>query len=167
MSHVLHFTPQQIAIAAPPGLVWQLLAAVGRGHIPGSPNRARILAQQGPQRLVIEFTSPNGKRSLTTIEEVILDPARWQMRFRHLSGPLPGTRETFTLTADGPVTLLHYQGSYRPPFGLLGQLVAPRFITPVADRLVREHMVEVQEAAEARFARSHVYARPTPAVNES
>ncbi len=153
-----HFTPQEILIQAPPPLVWEMLAATGHGRLPGSPNRARVVEQRSDQAALIEFISPNNGKLLTTLEEVTFYPPD-RITFQHLTGPLPYVWEEFRLAPEGAHTRLSYRGTYRAPYGPLGWLIGPVIIQPIADRLVREHMEEVQHAAEARYARSHVYPR--------
>ena len=146
-------------VGAPPGLVYQMLSAVGQGD-GGDGERTDVLERNGDE-LVCDFWTnirlPAGiHRVVRTRERLTLRPPD-TVEFEHLDGPVRGLREVIKVgpAPDGG-TLMTYAGSYEPR-GILDRLGARLLARPVIHRVVREHFEDVRERAEARAARSRVF----------
>lgn len=160
MGPLFQLSPQRLEIDAPCPLVWEMITSVGRGQIPGSKNKAHLVERKSEHVLIAEFVTHSGKKVYTTLEEVTLHPPD-RITYRHLEGPLPYVWEEIELKdadmeAGRGKTLLLYSGEFRTK-SLLGYLLGPLYIKPLFDRLAREHLQELKEAAESRAARSIKY----------
>ena len=153
----IELTPRILYIDAHPGIVWEILRSVGKGQLPGSKNRARLIEDHG-DTLLVEFTSVDGAKERITLEEVTFYPPD-RVTYTHLGGPLRSAFEEFLVqpTGNGGTTL-RYSGHFEAKLPLIG----PLYVKPIFDRLVREHIEELKGAAEARAARSRKYPRPVP-----
>lgn len=79
----------------------------------------------------------------------------------HLDGPVRGLRESITVgSMDGGGATVTYGGSYHPE-GVLDHLRATLFARPAIQRVMRTHLADVRDRAEARAGRSRVFA-PEP-----
>ena len=151
----IDLTPRELYIDAHPMILWELLRAAGRGQLPGSRNRARLVEDRGDSALV-EFISVAGNDEYVTLEELTFHPPA-RVTYEHRSGPLRSAHEEFVLhpTENGGV-ILAYRGYFEPP-----ATSDPSVVKGTFDALVLEHMEELKQAAEARAMRSQVYPRPT------
>ncbi|HET9494620.1 MAG TPA: hypothetical protein VFR15_10345 [Chloroflexia bacterium] len=137
-----------------------MVTSVGRGQIPGSRNKARLVERKSEHVLLVEFVTHSGNTVYNTLEEMTLHPPD-RITYRHLKGPLPHIWEEIELKDVGikqgrRKTLLLYRGEFRTR-SLLGYLLGPLYIKPLFDRLATEHLQELKQAAEARGARSIKY----------
>ena len=149
---------QRQFINAPRELVFQMLAAMGKGQLPGADGEsAQVLSRDG-DCLTVKFMTRTGKRVVSTVEEVQLYPPE-RITFCHIAGPLDHSEEEFVLTEDGDGTLLEYHGEFRYNFPVLGWFISRFYIRPKYEAVITEHMARLKEAAEARAARSHVFRR--------
>lgn len=152
--------PQTVRINAPRELVFQMLSRFGRGRLPGDNAEAsKVISREG-NSLVVEFKTKAQFATYTTTEAVTLYPPE-RIAFRHLSGPLRYAVEEFAFAdVDGAQTDLTHSGKFIwsrvPLFGRLGGMIYTR---PVFERTLAKHLAHVKAAAEARAARSHVFAR--------
>ena len=152
-------TPHETIVNAPREMVFQMLTAFGRGRLPGSKEKSRVIEQDG-DRLIVEFTTDAIYKTYVTLEEVILhSPDR--ITFKHLKGPLDACDEVFTFEdlPDG-TTLWRHTGSFRLGWPVVGDVVGRNVTKRLFERVMRKHMREMKEAIEARAARSHVFKRP-------
>ena len=153
--------PVSTRVSAPPGLVYQMLSAVGQGD--GRDGERTDVLQRNGHELVCDFwTSVRlpvaGHRLIRTRERVTLRPPNI-VEFEHLDGPVRGLKETITVDPDPDGgTLMTYVGSYEPR-GILDRIGAQLLARPVLRRVVREHFDDVRQRAEARAARSRVFPR--------
>jgi hypothetical protein len=152
--------PVSVDIAAPPALVFQMLAAIGQGAL-NDGERAEIIERRGNE-LVCDFWTrvslPVGSdRLVRTRERVrVLPPDR--IEYEHLDGLIRGLTETIVVEAgSGRGTRLTYTGRYHPT-GLRDHLRAILLARPAIHRVMREHFRDVQTRAEARALRSRVFA---------
>ena len=159
----IHVGPVAIEIAAPPALVFQMLSAIGQGAQRDG-ERAEIL-EESDGALICDFWTtvalPIGRdRLVRTRERVrILPPDR--IEYEHLDGPVRGLRESITVGAmDGGGATVTYEGSYHPE-GVVDHLRATLFARPAIQRVMRTHLADVRDRAEARAGRSRVFA-PEP-----
>ena len=162
----VHLANQNITIAAPRPLVFQMLSAFGRGHLPGDDGESsRVLEREG-DRLTVEFFTKEGRRRYRTVEEVTLFPPE-RIAFRHLEGPLHHSSEEFLLAEVADETELSYRGDIQCRMAWLpgvGWLIARFYVRPKYDRVIRRHMERLKMAAQARAARSHIFHRQAPAT---
>ena len=156
---------QKLTIDAPLGLVYQMMSAIGRGRIPGSNERSKVLQCDG-NTLIAEFFTPSGKKTYRTVEEVRLFPPH-RITYCHLEGPISYSEEEFLLAEVSGGTQVTYIGviEHRVPLlPGLGWLASVLYIKPKYDTVIRDHMALIKKAAEERAARSHVFRRsPAPA----
>ena len=153
-------TPHETIVNAPREMVFQMLTAFGRGRLPGSKEKSRVIEQDG-DRLIVEFTTDAVYKAFVTLEEVpLLSPD--MSTFKHLEGPLDACNEVFTFEElpDGK-TLWRHTGSFRLGWPVVGDVVGRNVTKRWFERVMRKHMREMKVAIEARAARSHVYKRPT------
>lgn len=151
--------PVTIQIAAPAGLVFQMLSAIGQGaQRPGE--GSEVLARDG-ERLVCEFRTtvrlPLGRRrSIRTREAVRLCPPD-RLEYEHLDGPVRGLRESITIVSLAERrSRLDYRASYRPG-GRLADLRFRLLARAVIEHAVEEHFTDLRGRAEARAARSRLF----------
>ncbi|MFQ5934600.1 MAG: type II toxin-antitoxin system RatA family toxin [Dehalococcoidia bacterium] len=156
---VIKLSPQCVSIKAHRELVYQMVTAIGRGRLPGSNMSSRLISRNG-NTLIAEFYTRVGPVTVTTLEELTLEPPE-KIKYRWLKGPVKYVREEFLFReADNGGSELAYSGEFDLKIPIFGWLVGRLFIKPRFERLVVEHMEEIREAAEARAARSHLYPRP-------
>ena len=162
----VQLTNRRITIDAPRPLVFQMLSAFGRGHLPGDEGESSKVLERDGDRLTVEFFTLDGKRRYRTVEEVTLFPPE-RITFRHSEGPLHHSSEEFLLEDVADRTELSYQGDIQCRMAWLpgmGWLIARFYVKRKYDRVIRQHMDRLKTAAEARAARSHVFRRRTPAT---
>lgn len=152
--------PVSTTIEAPAPLVYQMLAAIGQGDGHDG-ERAEVLQRDGDE-LVCDFWTrvslPGGiDRLVRTRERVTLRPPD-RVEYEHLDGPVRGLCESITVAPqpDGG-TQMTYIGSYEPR-GALDYLRARILARPAIGRVMRQHFDDVRGRAEARAARSRVFA---------
>ncbi len=152
-------TPHETIVNAPREMVFQMLTAFGRGRLPGSKDKSRVIEQDG-DRLIVEFTTDAIYKTYVTLEEVTLHSPD-TITFKHLEGPLDSCDEVFTFEElpDGK-TLWRHTGSFRLGWPVVGDAVGRNVTKRWFERVMRKHMREMKEAIEARAARSHVFKRP-------
>ena len=156
----IHVGPVAIEIAAPPQLVYQMLAAVGQGAQRGR-ERAEILEDRDGELICDFWTSvalPGGRdRLVRTRERVTLHPPD-RIAYEHLDGPVQGLREEIRVeSGDDQGTRLTYAGIYHPS-GVWDRLRAVVFARPAIHRVMRSHFADLRERAETRASRSRVFA---------
>jgi Polyketide cyclase / dehydrase and lipid transport len=141
--------PLEIAIAAPPEVVFDVIAGPYRGRTPRAMSDKLEVLERGGDMVVAAHRTPVGRRLVaTTVESVRFDrPAT--VDFRLLRGPVPHVVERFTLhDADGS-TRLEYRGELGTDGWAAGRwwgdVVAKRWVATVQDSLAR-----VQVEAERR-----------------
>lgn len=151
--------PVSIEIAAPPALVFQMLAAIGQGAQKGG-ERAEILEHRDGA-LICDFWTrvslPVGRdRLVRTRERVCVSPPD-RIDYEHLDGPVRGLQETIVVGAGAAGgSNLTYTGRYHPR-GLADHLRATLLARPAIHRVMRAHFSEVRDKAEARANRSRVF----------
>ncbi len=152
--------PVTIEIAAPPALVFQMLAAIGQGAQQHG-ERAEVLEQRDGE-LVCDFWTrvslPVGRdRLVRTRERVWVRPPD-RIDYEHLDGPVKGLQETIVVGAGATGgSNLTYTGRYHPR-GLADKLRATLLARPAIHRVMRAHFAELRDRAEARADRSRVFA---------
>ena len=147
---------QAVAIRAPRSQVFKLLSYFGqdnqatRNHPSKDEEGAKVLEREG-NRLLVEFTSKDGRKHYKTLEEVRLYPEE-RITFRHLQGPMRHASEEFRLEEVPEGTSINYSGQIecRMPFlPVIGWVVALLYVRPKWGRVVKRHMGQLKEAAES------------------
>ncbi len=111
---------------------------------------ANVVEREG-NRLVVEFTSRQGRKLYRTLEEVHLYPEE-RITFHHLKGPLHHASEEFRLEEVPEGTRITYSGQIecRMPFlPGMGWLVALLYVRPKWGSVVKRHMGQLKDAAES------------------
>jgi hypothetical protein len=151
--------PVTIEIAAPPGLVFQMLAAIGQG--PQKDDERVEIIEERDGEVICDFWTrvpmPIGQgRSVRTRERVRVTPPD-RIDFEHLDGPVRGLRETILVGGSGGSSVVTYTGTYQPR-GIADRLGARLLARPIIRGIVRAHFADVRDRAEARAGRSRVFA---------
>jgi hypothetical protein len=157
-------SPQQLEMAAPRELVFDVIAEPYLGRTPRAvAEKLRVLEAGSDMVLAVHFTPLGGRLGLVaqTVETVrFTRPER--VDFRLVRGPVPHVVEAFVLTeqpAGG--TLLAYQGEIGADLWAVGQrwcdLVAGRW-----EQTVAASLAAVKAEAERRAAISTARPRPRP-----
>lgn len=156
--------PVYCRIAAPPELVYQMLAAIGQGGT-RSGERSEVLSRDGND-LIADFWTcvrfPAGiERLVRTRERVTLHPPD-RLDYEHLDGPVRGLRERIgTASAAGGGTVMTYVGRYEPRN--VGDYLGARVVAgPMIRRVMHQHFEDLRVRAEARAARSRVFRGDSP-----
>jgi hypothetical protein len=156
------FKPLTVDIEAPPGLLYQMLSALGHGPIrPGE--RVEVRSREA-DRVVADFWTrvplPLGRAAVVrTREEVIFHPPD-RVEYCHLDGPLRRLAEQITaeaVLAHPRHTRLVYQAEM-PDAGLARYLLLRLVGQPLLRRTMRAHFGDLKLRAEARARRSRVFA---------
>ncbi len=147
---------QVLTIRAPRSRVFQVFSSFERdnqsGRIQPSENGevVNVVEREG-NRLMVEFTSQEGRKLYKTLEEVHLYPDE-RITFRHLKGPLHHASEEFRLEEVPEGTRMTYTGQIecRMPFlPGIGWLVALLYVRPKYESVVKRHMGLLKETAES------------------
>lgn len=148
-------------VAAPPGLVFQMLAAIGQGA-QSDGERAEIRSREG-DTIVADFWTRvavplSGPRSVRTRERVrVVAPDR--IEYEHLDGPVRGLRERIVVEPVAPGCRVSYEGTY-PGRGVLDRLMFRLVSRRALERAVRDHLHRMKLRAEDRARRSRVFRTP-------
>ncbi|MEO7118886.1 MAG: hypothetical protein ABIZ34_07940 [Candidatus Limnocylindrales bacterium] len=151
--------PVVAEMAAPPELVFQMLAAIGQGA--QEHGEKAELVEEDAQGLIFDFWTwialPLGRgRLMRTRERVRLCPPA-RIEYEHLDGPLRGLEEAIDVTAAaGTGTRLVYTGTYRAK-GVFDRLATVLVSRPVLHHVMRAHFASVGARAEARARRSRLF----------
>lgn len=153
--------PIAIDVAAPPALVFQMLAAIGQGT-QANGERAELIEERDGELIFDFWTSislPIGRdRLVRTRERVNIRPPD-RIDYEHLDGPVAGLRESIVVGPgpNGDGTTMTYSGRYHPE-GIVDHVRAAFLARPTIERVMRAHFVDVRDRAEARASRSRVFA---------
>jgi len=151
--------PVTVEIAAPPALVYQMLAAIGQGAQKDG-ERAEVL-ERADDELVCDFWTrvslPAGRdRLVRTRERVRLFPPD-RIEYEHLDGPVRGLRESIAVgTSPSGRARLTYVGTYESS-GIFDHLRALLLARPAIHRAMDAHFADVRQRAETRAKRSRVF----------
>ena len=141
----LRLKSQCIEVAAPRQLVFEVVSSAGKEL--GASDDGHL----------VEFESSWGGHAFKTLERVTLDPPR-RILYEWLTGPVLGVKEEILFEElVGQTTRMSYRGSFNPPSSFLGWARAVTVVRPIFNKLVRAHLAEGKDLAEARYLRSHVY----------
>jgi hypothetical protein len=139
--------PIEVAIDAPPELVFEIISAPYVGRAPADTG-IKVLARADDLVVAAHYTKVHFYTA-RTVEIVEFEPST-RVGFRHLLGPVPHAVERFALHEAGGPTELRYDGEIGIDFWAAGRIAARHWVRPQWERAVREHLGEVKGRAERR-----------------
>jgi hypothetical protein len=144
---------RRVSIAAPPGIVIDVLREAARGTIPGITARERTQVLEESGGLVVNESINDSRFGRVRAREAVQFHPRGLVTYRHLSGPLPGTEESFEVRGTDEGSELHYRGRIPVEFWALGRAVARVLILPEYERLLHLHIAALIKTCETRARR--------------
>ncbi len=164
MARPVRMKTHEVMIDAPRELVYQLMSSFGRGRLNGAgAESSRVLSRSGND-LVVEFKTRAGRFTVTTTEQITLDPPE-RITFQHIRGPFHSAREEFALSeTDGGMRLMHTGEFVWSRLPVIGRLVGRFILKRPFERILERHMDQLKAAGEARASRSHVFRRTKAAT---
>ena len=157
MAQTVRLKTHKVLIRAPRELVYQKKSAFGSGRLNGESSESSRVVSRSDDKIIAEFKTRAGPFTITTLEEVTLEPPE-RITFRHLRGPLHYAREEFAIHDVDAGTELTHDGEFvwsRLP--VLGWLAGRLLIEPAFERIIEDHVEMIRVACEARAKRSHVF----------
>ncbi len=139
--------PITVPIAAPPELVFEVIAAPYLGRTTRG-SGIEVVARSDSLVVATHYT-PVHFYTARTVEVVDLE-APTHVGFHHLTGPVPHAVEEFTLSEVDGDTELRYGGELGIDFFVLGRTAARHWVRPQWERVVREHLEDLKRRAEQR-----------------
>lgn len=155
MTRQITLKSQQVEVAAPRELVFEVVASAGK-----------TLEKTGNEKLV-EFETRFRKQTIRTVEAVPLEPPT-RIGYRWVEGRLDDVEEEIAFEARTPdLTVMSYSGWIGAGESLWDWAKTAFMVRRVFNRLVREHLLEGKHIAERRARRSRVHPRTPPAQKNS
>jgi Polyketide cyclase / dehydrase and lipid transport len=143
--------PLEIAIAAPPEVVFDVIAGPYRGRTPRALSDKLEVLETGGDMVVAAHRTPVGRRLVATTVETVRFDRPTTVDFRLLRGPVPHVVERFRLHDAEGATRLEYRGELGTDGWAVGRwwgnVVAKRWVTTVRDSLAR---IQVEAERRAR-----------------
>ncbi|HEV2375373.1 MAG TPA: SRPBCC family protein [Streptosporangiaceae bacterium] len=142
--------PFSVEVAAPPPVVFDVIAAPYLGRTPRAlANELRVVERGSDMALAEHYTPVHGGRlTATTLETVTFDRPN-RVGFRLARGPVPHVAEEFRLTEHGGATILEYTGELGTDFGPAGEWWA-RKVAVSWEATVRHSFTSIKAEAERR-----------------
>ena len=142
--------PFDVQIAAPPGTVFDVIAAPYLDRTPRAMAAKLRVLERGTDMVLAEHYTPvhGGRLTATTLETVTFGRPH-RIRFRLVRGPVPHVAEEFTLTSHHDATILAYTGQIGADFGAAGQWWARQVAAPW-EAAVRASFAGIKAEAERR-----------------
>lgn len=144
---------RSVRVEAPPDVVLDLLREAARGNVPGMTKRERTTVLEESGELVLNESLNDSRFGMVRAREAVRFHPDGRVTYRHLTGPLPGTEETFTVRAADEGTDLAYRGRIPVDFWGLGRIVARALIVPEYERLLDVHIAALARTCRARARR--------------
>lgn len=114
--------PQQVEIAAPRAVVYDVISAPYLGRTPKVMEHKLEVVERGTDMVLAAHRTPAVAGLVaTTLETVRFEPPG-RVAFRLVRGPVPCVEETFELTESSAGTHLDYRGELGVDFFFLGRL---------------------------------------------
>ena len=142
--------PITVPIAAPRQLVFEIIAAPYLGRTPGG-SGIEVVARSDDLVVATHHTRVHFYTA-RTVEVIDFEPPT-RVGFRHLTGPVPHALEEFTLEETTAGTELRYSGELGIDFFLLGRIAGRYWVRPQWERVVREHLEDLEQRAVQSAAR--------------
>lgn len=144
--------PIRLTIAAPPEVVFDVIAAPYLGRTPRAMQGKIEVLERGSDMVLAAHSTPAGRLTAVTVETVRFERPH-RVHFRLVRGPVPYVVETFELRpAPGGNTDFEYTGELGTDFGVVGawwgEIVADKW-----ERTVRESLEGARTEAERRGSR--------------
>jgi len=135
-------------IAAPPELVFDVIAGPYLGRTPRAMRGTLRVWERGEDMVLAEHRTTTGRLVTTTLETVRFERPN-RIAFRLVRGPVPHVAETFELHAAGGGTAFTYSGELGTDLGQLGRWWGDRVAAAWEDTVARS-LDSVQAEAERR-----------------
>jgi hypothetical protein len=140
--------PLARTIAAPPEVVFDVIAAPYLGRTPRAMRDKLDVWERGSDMVLAAHFTPNGPVTTTTVETVRFErPTR--ISFRLLRGPVPHVTETYELSDADGATAFVYSGELGTDLWALGELYGA-WVAPAWERVVAQSLDAIQAEAERR-----------------
>ncbi len=142
--------PFGIEIAAPPPVVFDVIAGPYLGRTPRAMAGKLRVVERGSDMALAEHYTPvhGGRLTATTLETVTFDRPH-RVGFRLVRGPVPHVVEEFRLTGHDGATVVEYAGELGTDFGIAGQWWASR-VAASWEAAVRRSFAAIKAEAERR-----------------
>ena len=140
--------PLRVAMAAPPAMVFDVIAAPYLGRTPRALQPKLEVLERGSDMVLAAHHTRVGRRTTTTLETVRFQrPER--VEFRLVRGPVPHVRERYELSPVAAGTELLYAGEIGADLWALGSWWAKRVAVPW-ERAVAASLEQIRAEAERR-----------------
>jgi hypothetical protein len=141
--------PIRLQIAAPPELVFDVIAAPYLGRTPRAlRGKLEVLERGSDLVLAAHFTPLAGGLTVTTVETVRFERPH-RVSFRLVKGPVPHVVEHFELQPRDGGTAIDYRGELGTDLWMLGRWWGDR-VAPAWERTVATSLEGVRAEAERR-----------------
>jgi hypothetical protein len=152
--------PINVSIAAPPGTVFDVIAAPYLGKTPRAMQAKLAVLERGSDMVLAAHYTQVGRRTTTTVETVRFErPDR--VSFRLVRGPVPHVAETFELRPMPQGTDLRYTGELGTDLWRLGRYWGDR-VAASWELAVQHSLRGIREEAERRAAPRRPPESPLP-----
>lgn len=118
----------RVEFNCPAAAVYRQLARGVQGHTVGCALADEELDR--PVTVLTRYATVLWFGTVRTTEEASLDPGR-SITWRHVEGPLTGSRETFTVVPHGEGAVVEYRGSIRARHPLFRGPLERLFVAPM------------------------------------
>jgi Polyketide cyclase / dehydrase and lipid transport len=144
--------PIALDIAAPPELVFDVIAAPYLGRTPRAlRGELQVIERGADLALAAHFTPVAPGLTVTTVETVRFERPR-RITFRLIKGPVPHVLEHYELRASGTGTAFEYHGELGTDLWALGALWGA-VVAPSWERTVANSLDRIRTEAERRAHR--------------
>ncbi len=143
--------PVSWSIAAPPEVVFDVIAAPYLGRTPRSLAEKLVVWERSPE-MVLAAHHTHLRSGVTTTLETVRFERPTRVSFRLVRGPVPHVVETFELEPDGAGTTLTWQGELGADFWGVGRWWGGR-VAVSWERTVRASLEGIRAEAERQAAR--------------
>jgi uncharacterized protein YndB with AHSA1/START domain len=140
--------PLRRTIAAPPEVVFDVIAAPYLGRTPRAMRDKLDVWERGSDMVLAAHHTPNGPMTTTTVETVRFERPH-RISFRLARGPVPHVTESFELRDAGGSTEFVYTGELGTDLWAIGEWWAGH-VAPVWERTVDRSLDGIAAEAERR-----------------
>ncbi len=144
--------PLTWTIAAPPELVFDVIAGPYLGRTPRALQQKLQVWERGADMVLAAHVTPVGNSIATTVETVRFDRPN-RIDFRLVRGPIPHVTESFTLIEAATGTELTWEGELGADLWAVGRWWGDR-VARMWEIAVRSSVAQVTAEAERRASKS-------------
>lgn len=144
--------PIERRIAAPPQVVFDVIAAPYLGRTPQAMVAKLRVLERGSDMVLAEHFTPTGRLTAVTVETVRFEPPH-RVTFRLVKGPVPAVEETYSLREEGGETVFTYRGTLATDLWAAGAWWGEKVAGPW-ERTVAASLEDIASEAERRARRS-------------